>query len=219
MISAPGHNDPFSTLSHLLAVLVFIGYGFGLIRQARMSRARVVAVGVYVFSVLFLLSMSCAYHALETGSGERDIMQRLDHAGIFVLIAGTFTPIHVIAGHGFWRWGFLGFVWLLAITGLILKTIYFNDLSESLGLALYIAFGWLGVVPGYLTYRLYGFTFVRPLLFGALAYTAGAMMDFLRWPVLIPGVIEAHEMFHIAIIAGIAWHGVFIKRLLKLPLK
>ena len=214
-VSDSGHNDPFSTISHMVAAIVFIWYGFRLILLSRGTRLRVISVGIYVFSVIFLLSMSGVYHYLETGGEARAVLQRLDHAGIFVLIAGTFTPIHAILFRGLLRWGFLAFVWTFAVTALTLKTIYFNDLSEWVGLTLYIGFGWLGVVSGYASYRLYGFAFVRPLLYGALAYTAGAMMDFLRWPTVIPGVIGPHEMFHIAIIAGIAWHWQFIDSIVK----
>lgn len=215
-VPVPGHNDPFSTVSHMVAALVFVWYGFRLILLARGNRVRMISTGIYVFSVIFLLSMSGVFHFLETGGEARAVLQRLDHAGIFILIAGTFTPIHAILYRGIWRWGFLVFIWAIAIAGVTLKTIYFNDLTESLGLMFYIGFGWLGIVSGYLTYRLYGFTFVMPLFFGALAYTAGAVMDFLRWPTLIPGIIGPHEMFHIAIIAGIAWHWQFIRSIVKL---
>jgi len=217
-ITSPGHNDPFSTVSHMVAALVFLWYGFRLFLLSRGSLVRVVSVTVYIFSVIFLLSMSGVYHLLETGGEARAVLQRLDHAGIFVLIAGTFTPIHAILFRGFFRWGFLAIIWTLAITGLVLKTIFFDDLPEWEGLVFYIiGFGWMGAVTGYLSYRLYGRAFILPLLFGALAYTAGALMDFLRWPTLVPGVIGPHELFHIAIIAGIAWHWQFIDSIVKLP--
>ncbi len=214
-VPVPGHNDPFSTISHMLTVAVFLWLGFRLFLQARGSLVRVVSVSIYIFSVIFLLSMSGVFHLLQTGGEARAVLQRLDHAGIFVLIAGTFTPIHAILCRGFLRWGFLAIIWTFAITALVLKTIYFNYLPEGLGLALYVGFGWMGVVSGYVSYRLYGFAFVKPLLYGSLAYTAGAMMDYLRWPTVIPGVIGPHEMFHIAIIAGVAWHWQFIHSIVK----
>jgi len=215
-ISIPGFAEPFGSISHLLAAFVFLIYGVKLLELARGHRGWVFAVGVFIFSVVFLLSMSGVFHMLEYGSSGRAVLQRLDHAGIFVLIAGTFTPAHSILFTGFWRWGILLFIWTLAILGIILKSVFFNELAEWIGLVLYLGLGWVGLVTAYLTYRLYGFAVLRPLIYGALAYTVGALLEFTRWPVVIPGLIGPHELFHIAVIAGIAWHWQFIQNMLKL---
>jgi len=214
--SIPGFSDPFSSLSHLIAAFIFLVYGIKLIYLAGGHRAWVVAVSVYVFSVVFLLSMSGVFHLLEHHSLGRAVLQRLDHAGIFGLIAGTFTPVHVILFKGFWRWGMLLIIWTLAITGITLKSIFFNDLAEWLGLVFYLGLGWFGILSAYLTHRLHGFLIIKPLVYGALAYTFGAAMEFLRWPEVIPGVIGPHELFHIAVLAGIAWHWQFVRNLLIL---
>lgn len=217
VIDIPGFSDPFSSISHLLAAVIALIFGVALIRKALGSPLRVTTVSIYVFSVVFLLSMSGVFHLLEPGTTGRAVLKRLDHAGIFLLIAGTFTPIHAIMFRGFWRWGFLSVIWGLAITGLTLKTIYFTDFAEWLGLIFYIGLGWMGIVSAYLTHRIHGFAIIRPLFFGALAYTLGATLDFLRLPVLIPGVLGPHELFHIAVLAGIAWHWKFVNRLLTWP--
>lgn len=215
-ISITGFTDPFSSISHLLGALVFLGLGINLISLAKVHRGWLIAVSVFVFSVVFLLSMSGVFHLLEPQSAGRAVLQRLDHAGIFVLIAGTFTPVHSILFKGFWRWGFLLLIWSLAITGITLKSIYFTDFAEWLGLIFYLGLGWLGILSAYLTHRLHGFTIIKPLVYGALAYTLGASLEFLRLPIVIPGVIGAHELFHIAVLAGIAWHWQFVRDLLKM---
>lgn len=214
--SIPGFSDPFSSISHLMGALVFLVYGIKLISLAGGHRGWVVAVSVFVFSVVFLLSMSGVFHLLEHQGIGRAVLQRLDHVGIFALIAGTFTPVHSILFKGFWRWGFLFLIWTLAITGITLKSIFFNELVEWLGLVFYLGLGWLGILSAYLTHRLYGFTIIKPLIYGALAYTAGASLEFLQLPVVIPGVVGPHELFHIAVLAGIAWHWQFVRNLLKL---
>lgn len=214
--SIPGFSDPFSSISHLMGALVFLVYGIKLISLAGGHRGWVVAVSVFVFSVVFLLSMSGVFHLLEHQGIGRAVLQRLDHAGIFALIAGTFTPVHSILFKGFWRWGFLFLIWTLAITGITLKSIFFNELVEWLGLVFYLGLGWLGILSAYLTHRLHGFTIIKPLIYGALAYTAGASLEFLQLPVVIPGVVGPHELFHIAVLAGIAWHWQFVRNLLKL---
>ena len=213
-ISIPGFSDPFSSLSHLLGAFVFLIYGIKLIYRARFHRGWAVAVSVFVFTGVFLLSMSGVFHLLEHQGVSRLVLQRLDHAGIFALIAGTFTPIHVILFTGLWRWGFLIVIWGLAIAGITLKSIYFNELAEWIGLVAYLGLGWMGILSAYMTQRLHGFSVVKPLLYGALAYTAGATIEFLRMPVLIDGVIGAHELFHIAVLAGLAWHWRFVRDLL-----
>ena len=213
-ISIPGFSDPFSSLSHLLGAFVFLIYGIRLIYLARYHRGWAVAVSVFVFSGVFLLSMSGVFHLVEHQGVSRVVLQRLDHAGIFALIAGTFTPIHVILFTGFWRWGFLLVIWSLAIAGITLKSIYFNELAEWIGLVAYLGLGWMGILSAYMTHRLHGFAIIKPLLYGALAYTAGASIEFLRMPVVVAGVIGPHELFHIAVLAGIAWHWQFVRNLL-----
>lgn len=216
IISIPGFNDPFSSLSHLVGALVFLIYGIMLIQLARFNRAWAVAVTVFVVSGVFLLSMSGVFHLLEQQGASRAVLQRLDHAGIFALIAGTFTPVHTILFTGFWRWGFLILIWVLAIAGITLKSIYFNELAEWIGLVAYLGLGWMGILSAYLTHRLHGFTIIKPLIYGALAYTAGAALEFLSLPVVISGVIGPHELFHIAVLAGLAWHWQFIRDLLMM---
>lgn len=218
-ISIPGFSEPFSSLSHLLGAFVFFIYGIKLIYMARSHFGWAVAVGVFVLSGVFLLSMSGVFHLLELEGLSRMVLQRLDHAGIFALIAGTFTPVHTILFTGFWRWGFLLIVWSIAIAGITLKSIYFNDLAEWVGLAAYLGLGWLGILSAYLTHRLHGFLIIKPLLYGALAYTLGASLEFLRYPVIISGVLGPHELFHIAVLAGLAWHWVFIRNLLLMELE
>lgn len=215
-ISIPGFSDPFSSITHLLAAFFCLIYGFKLINLAGTVRERVIAVRVFIYSAVFLLSMSGVFHLLEHDTTGRAVLQRLDHAGIFALIAGTFTPVHTILFKGFWRWGFLLLIWTLAILGITLKSIFFNEMAEWFGLFLYLGLGWLAIASAYLTHRLHGFTVIKPLLYGGLAYTIGASLEFSQYPIIIAGVIGPHELFHIAVLAGIAWHWYFISILLKL---
>jgi len=205
-----GFSDPFSSITHLFSAAIFLFLGIRLVYSRRDSLTKVVSLSVFTFSSVFLLSMSGVFHLLEPLSSARDVLQRLDHAGIFFLIAGTFTAVHSILFRGIWRWGMLIMIWAIAITSITLKTIYFHDLSEWLGLSLYLGMGWLGAITGVLLYRRFGFAFIKPLLYGALAYTVGAIMEFIRMPILIPGVIESHELFHIAVLIGLGYHFSFV---------
>jgi len=170
-------------------------------------------LAVYAAACVFSLSMSGVYHLLTPGQSGWAVLRRLDHAGIFVLIAGTFTPIHGLLFRGVARWGTLLLVWSAALTGIVLQTVFFEDVPEWLGLASYLALGWIGVFSCVNLWRRYGFRFIGQLLSGGVIYTAGAAMHFLAWPNPVPGVVGPHELCHVAVLvaAGLHWH--FIRRL------
>jgi channel protein (hemolysin III family) len=160
-------------------------------------------------SSVFLLSMSTVYHLLWPGTG-RDVMLRLDIAGVFALIAGTLTPVHTILFRGFIRWGPLLVYWAAAAAGITLRTIFSESLPSGVGIAIFLLLGWGGLISCMLLWRRYGFSFVKPLLWGGVAYTLGAIGLGLNWPILIPGVVGAHEVWHVAVLVGLGLHWKFV---------
>jgi channel protein (hemolysin III family) len=208
----PGFSEPFSSLSHLLMAGLFLVLGGAFVIRNRGEPACTLSVSIFVFGVVFLLSVSGVYHLLAPGSVARAVLQRLDHAAIFVLIAASFTPIHVIVFRGISRWGILLLVWAGAVAGITLKTIYFEEVPEGLGTLLYLGLGWVGALSGYLLYRRFGFAYMVPVLVGGLAYSVGALLEYARYPVLVAGIVGPHEIFHILVLVGIFAHWVFIRR-------
>ena len=211
--------DPFSSLSHLIGAGVFAVLSVPLVRKGIRARhedgwrpgvGHLAALVIFAVSAVLLLTMSGVFHLLGPAGAGRAVMQRLDHAAIFVLIAGTFTPTHAILFRGVWRWGMLAFVWTLAAVGVTLKSIYFRDVPQTVGLVVYIGMGWIGLVSMILIARRYGWRVVMPLVLGGLAYTAGAIVDGLGAPVLMRGVIGSHELFHIAVLTGLSLHWWFV---------
>jgi len=91
--------------------------------------------------------------------------------------------------------------------------VYFANMPEGLGLMRYLGLGWLGVISTVAIARRFGLRFILPLVWGALAYTIGAVADYWRWPELVPGVVGSHEIFHLAVLAGISFHWAFIRRI------
>jgi len=205
-------------MTHLFSAGIFLILGIWLVLRGRDSLIKLISLSTFAFSSVFMLSMSGVFHLLEPQGTAREVLQRLDHAGIFFLIAATITAVHSILFKGIWRWGMLLMIWTIAITSITLKTIYFHDLSEWMGLSLYLGMGWLGAITGVLLYRRFGLTFIKPLIYGALAYTAGAVMEFIRMPLLVPGVIGPHELFHIAVLIGLGYHFRFIVNFSKFPM-
>lgn len=215
LFAIPGFADPVSSLTHLVAAGLFAYASISLLRSARGHRGRMIALSIYAGSVVLLLAMSGVFHLLSPETAGRDVLQRLDHACIFVLISGTFTAVHGIMFRGWLRWGIIVFVWVVAAIAIPLKTIFFEDMPEWLGLTLYLAFPWIGLLSGLLLWRRHGLRFIGPFLAGGVAYTIGAVLEFRRWPNPWPGVIHAHELFHLFVIAGAAWHWQFCSMIAK----
>jgi channel protein (hemolysin III family) len=213
----PGFAEPVAAWTHLLGVVLFLALTWPLLRRGRGSRGRIVSLAAFAFACLFVLSMSTVYHMLDPEGGARAVVQRLDHAAIFTLIAGTVTPIHAILFRGVWRWGMLVFIWAAAITGIVLKTVFFAGVPPWLGVLLYVCLGWVGVVSIFKIWRGFGWRFAAPIAYGGLMYTLGAgtlgLLAYLGGPMLIQGVVGRHELFHLAVLAGMGFHWQFVRRI------
>jgi channel protein (hemolysin III family) len=201
-----------SSLSHLAATLVFAYMTVALVRSGRGHPGRTAALLIYAASVVLLFSMSGVFHLLSHGTTARIVLQRIDHASIFVLIAGTFTAVHAILFRGPLRWGPIAFLWAAAATAIPLKTVFFDQMPEWLGLVFYLGLPWLGLISGILLWRRRGLRYIAPLVGGGVAYTAGAVLDVARWPNPWPGWVHAHELFHLCVITGAALHWRFCAR-------
>jgi channel protein (hemolysin III family) len=212
LYSLPGFHEPVSALTHLLAAPVFLALSFDLLRHANGSVSRQVYLGVFAASTVFLLSMSGVYHMMNDGLA-REVMERLDHSGIFLLIAGTFTPTHGILFRGRQRWAPLLLIWTCAVTGIALKSVFLFDHSATLGLSVYLGLGWLGLISTIVLWRRHGFGFVSLLLLGGVAYTVGAVMAFVGGFVVVPGLVGPHELLHVCVLVALACHWRFVYRI------
>jgi channel protein (hemolysin III family) len=210
----PGFAEPVSSWTHLAAAGVLFFLSISLLRQGT-GTGQMFSLFVFAFSCVFLLSMSGVYHLLPKSGAGSLVLRRLDHAAIFVLIAGTFTPVHIILFSGIWRWGIIVSIWALAVTGITLKMVFFNAIPEWAGLIIYLALGWVGVISGVALWRKYGFAFIQLLLYGGIAYSLGAVFEYFRKPIVFEGVVGPHELFHIAVLAGISFHWCFVYRATK----
>lgn len=214
----PGFSEPFSSISHLIGcALAFYG-AYSLFKRGRGNTARQISLLIFSFGLIFQFSMSGVYHLLKPGLTPRYVLQVLDHAAIFVLIAGTFTPIHIILFRRFLRWGIIGLVWTVAITGIVLTSVFFDTIPEWMNLSFYIGLGWVGAITFWYLLRNYGYKNNVAIILGGLAYTSGAVLEFLRWPIVIPGVLGPHEIFHILVLVGAFCHWKFIYGFANAPI-
>jgi len=206
----PPLTDPVAALTHTVGAIAFAIFAVPLIRRGRGAPVRRGALIVFASTAVLLLSASAAFHAMPSGAAARAALQRVDHAAIFLLIAGTFTGIHAILFTGPLRWGVLAFVWIGAVSGVVVKLIYFETMPEALGVGLYLAFGWFGALTMIAVWRLHGGRHTVQLIVAGLAYTIGAVFELTNWPTLVPGLIGPHEAFHIAVIVGLGVFWMFI---------
>jgi channel protein (hemolysin III family) len=210
----PGFCQPVSSLSHLAGAVIAVAAGLPLVRLARGCRHRLLAVRVYVCCVVGLFSISGLYHSFEHGCSARVVMQRLDYFAIWFLIAGTFTGIHGIMFKGLWRRGVLTFIWGYVAVGISLQAVWFDVFSGAAGLILYLGLGWVGAISIWKLGRQIGYRAVRPIWLAGVAYSAGAILEATGHPVLVHGWIGPHEVFHTAVIVGVALHWSFVRWLL-----
>jgi len=206
-----GLSEPFCSLSHFLGAVICLLLTLPIWRSAKGHFGHRIAIGVFCFSSVLLLTTSGVYHLLPPDTLGKAVFQKLDHAAIFILIAGTFTPMHSILFRGVRRWLPLALIWSIAAAGITIKTIYFAQVTETLSLGVYLGMGWLGIISGFLIYSQSGFSLIGPLLSGALSYTFGCFMEFTKSPVILPGIIASHELFHVAVLIGIAYHWKFVR--------
>lgn len=204
-----GLHDPISSLSHLGAAGLTLYAGWRLVLKTRGNGFRVGASLLYVCTLLFLFSMSGIYHSLTPGPW-REFFRRLDYMAIWLVIAGSATPIHILLLRGFWRLGLLALFWAGSLICLFIVNAYLKSMPYWAIVSLYCSVGGLGTISFYKLHQKFGWQKLGLLAIGGAAYAIGAVIDAVETPVLIPGVFGPHELFHLLVVVGAACHYVFI---------
>jgi hemolysin III len=189
---------------HQAAFFATIPAGLALVALAKTPAAKVAAI-IYALSLAGLYGTSAAYHRLPWSPQALTWMKRLDHSMIFVLIAGTYTPVALLVLHGAWSVVTLVVVWMGAAVGVVLKMVRV-DRFRALSGALYIALGWFVVVAAPQMFR--GMSVVALSLLGAggLLYTGGSIVLAINKPNPWPRVFGYHEIWHSMVVAASACH-------------
>jgi hemolysin III len=201
-------HDPVSAASHLLAC-AFAGYSsLILMRLAGGERPKRLSLACFGLTMTLLYGASGTFHALPD-SAARLFFRRLDHSAIYGLIAGTYTPVLVVLLRGQMRATMLGLIWALAAVGIALKWAL-PMMPTPVTVGLYLAMGWLGLLPLPALVRAVGVRAMAWGVFGGVLYTAGALCELLQWPAPIPGVVGPHEMMHFFDMGGTAVHYAFM---------
>lgn len=206
-------RDPVSALTHLAAALFATYVALLLWRLAGSDRTRRLSLACFGASMVVLYAVSGTYHAipLPKTSHTVEVFRRLDHSAIYLLIAGTYTPVFAVLLCGRQRSVLLAVVWLLAAVGIAAKWLLPIGI-DGVTIPLYLGLGWLAVVPAAALVRAVGLRAMAWGAAGGLCYTAGALFELARWPVLVPGLVGWHEVLHVCVMAGTALHVVFMVR-------
>ncbi len=199
----PGTKPLLRGVSHEIAAAFAAAGGIALV-QASTGQRGAVAAAVYGFALTAQFAVSALYHRPRWGDRARMLMRRLDHAAIFLLIAGTYTPFCLLVPPETGR-PLLWVVWTGALAGMVLSVLW--PLAPKWLMALLtVALGW-AVVPTFPSMlAAIGWRGVGLLGAGGIAYTLGAVVYATRWPNPNPRVFGYHEVFHVLVIVAAICH-------------
>jgi hemolysin III len=187
--------------SHAIAAVASVVFTAILCWVSRADIPRMVSMLIFGLSMIELYTVSAVYHIITWSAARRRVLRAIDHANIFVLIAGTYTPLCFNLLTGWVRLTILVVIWLLAVLG-IGVSIFALELPRWITAALYVGMGWVVVLafPAFLSVL----PWIAPatLLLGGILYTIGAMIYARKKPDPFPHVWGYHEVFHLFVILG-----------------
>ena len=202
-------REPVSGLTHLFATLAAVLGLAVLLYFGRTSLSKEASLLIYGLSLVLMFSTSAAYHLINSGPQGTQLLRKLDHSAIYLLIAGTYTPICYFYFVGFWRWGVLAIIWTMAVIGLVVKFFWIKA-PRWLTAGVYLLMGWLSLAAIREMLATMPAGSLVWLLLGGVFFTLGAVVYITRILDFAPGVFGFHEVWHIFVILGAFCHFVLI---------
>lgn len=194
------YGERFNSISHLVgSALALIGTVFLIVAGAQaVDPWKIVSFSIYGATLFFLYLASTLYHSFRGRA--KEIWCKFDHCTIYLLIAGSYTPLALVSLRGAWGWSLFGVVWGLALFGII-QEIWLARGKRILSLILYVLMGWLAVIAILPLMGALGRAGFLWLLAGGLAYTIGIIfyLNDTRWR-------HMHGIWHLFVLAGSACH-------------
>lgn len=197
---------------HQAMFFVAVGACIPLIFRCQTTTQRV-AVIIYTIGVLTMFGVSSLYHRVTWNPAQRALWKKFDHAGIFLMIAGTFTPVALLGLDEASAKTLLIAIWIVAFVG-ILQSIFFTNLHKMVNAVIYLGAGYM-ILP-YVSelYRNIGPVNVGFIVAGGISYSIGAIAYGLKRPVFNPYIFSYHEFFHIFVNIGATLHFVVVSSLI-----
>lgn len=202
-------KDPGSAVTHFIGMLMAMFAAVPLLIKAAREpdRMYLIALSIFIVSMILLYAASTTYHTLDLSERTNKILKKIDHMMIFILIAGTYTPICLITLKGPVGYGLLALVWGIAIVGIVIKGfwIYCPKWFSSV---LYIAMGWVCVLAFTQIMNALPRAAFLWLLAGGIIYTIGGVIYALKLPIFNSKHknFGSHEIFHLFVMGGSFCH-------------
>lgn len=197
-------KDPFCGLSHALGALLSIAALVSMLVFTQGGTIRYVALSVYGVTLILLFTASAMAHSLHCSEKTGDRLDRLDYAAIFLLIAGTYTPLCLTVLRGPWGWTLLGIEWGLALIGGTL--VLASKSVRRWTLLLYIPMGWLVTTAMGPLIRALPTDAMIFLVLGGIIYSVGAIVFLTGRPKLFPGIFGSHDLWHVMVLLASGCH-------------
>lgn len=202
-------RDPLSALTHFIGFLLVLPASASMMQRSDTIR-ETTAFMIFSISLLMLYGASTIYHTLCLSKEKIAFLRRIDHMMIFVLIAGTYTPVCLVTLAGEWGMLLLAAIWGIAIVGMLMK-IFWMGAPRWLSTMIYVGMGWLSITAFVPLLRTVGWSGFLMLLGGGVAYTIGALIYGLKKPNLpFLKSFGFHEIFHVFVMLGTAFHICFM---------
>lgn len=200
-------REPVSGLTHLLgAVLSAVGLVLMVYYAAAKGTVwHIVSFSIFGGSLILLYTASTLYHLLNISEKGVKVLRKIDHMMIYVLIAGTYTPICLVPLRGGWGYSLLITIWGIALCGIIIKLLWF-DAPRWLYTLFYLVMGWLVVIAFWPMIKTIPLGGILWLIAGGLLYTIGAIIYGTKWPPLKSKLFGFHEIFHLFVLYGSFCH-------------
>jgi hemolysin III len=202
-------REPVNAWSHGLWLLLVLPGSWLLWRRSGGDRVKRLSLLIYGLSLVFCSAASTLFHGVQPARYRVATFALLDYLGIYFLIAGSYTAIAGNLLRGRWRRGVLALVWAWAVAGSLLHLAW-TTLPLWLSTGLYLSMGWVSIFCYFEVARRLSHRVLFPVLVGGVLYSVGAVFNLLHRPVLWPGVFQAHELFHLFVVAGSLVHFWFV---------
>ena len=206
-------REPGSAITHFIAMMMAVFASVPLLVKAGLDSGtrNFFAMAVFMGSMILLYAASATYHSVDLSGKELKIFKRIDHMMIFVLIAGSYTPVCLIILGGKLGYSLLALVWGIALIGMLIKA-FWVTCPTWFSSVIYIAMGWVVVFAfGPLVHSLTTPAFLW-LLAGGIIYTIGGIIYALKLPLFnsLHKTFGSHEIFHLFVMGGSVCHFIFM---------
>lgn len=199
-------REPFNTYTHLFGALVaLVGTVLLMFDSSIESVSYRIAFIIYGITVFLMFGSSAIYHSVQVSFQKEELFRMIDHMMIYLVIAGSYTPICAIALEGEWRLGMLLGVWILAVAG-ILKKVFWLNAPRWFSTGLYLLMGWLCVIIFPQIWDIVPKVFSYWIIIGGLFYTIGAIIYALQKPNPAPSWFGYHGIWHLFVMGGAFSH-------------